>query len=147
MPSDVDVQNLSPDHQLRGFSKSPFMRNLLLAAMLHIIVIGGTSVGLLTKEDEKKKDADKEPDPVAKSDDDATGAQSSADGKAPADATADAGAAAQSTDAAAKTEETEGGEEKREPSEYEKKHMMDKEAPPTSPDASDIDISLDEYGL
>lgn len=143
MPSDVDVQNLSPDHQLRGFSKSPFMRNLLLAAMLHIIVIGGTSVGMLTKEDEKKKDDDKETDTAAKVEDDATEAKPSINEKQPTNATADTAA----TDPAAKTGEEKEGDGQREPSEYEKKHMMDKEAPPTSPDASDIDISLDEYGL
>lgn len=43
----VDIQSLSPDAQLRGFAKTRILQNFLLSAMLHIVVLGATSVGFV----------------------------------------------------------------------------------------------------
>jgi hypothetical protein len=41
----TEVSDLSPDDQLTGFSKRPLLPMLLLALVLHVLLIGGTSIG------------------------------------------------------------------------------------------------------
>ena len=41
----TDISQLSPDDQLKGFSKRPLLPVLFLALVVHVVVIAGTSIG------------------------------------------------------------------------------------------------------
>ena len=40
-----DIQQLNPDDLVSGFAKTNFIRFLLISVVLHVIIIGGSSVG------------------------------------------------------------------------------------------------------
>jgi hypothetical protein len=46
-PSQVDIQKLSPDKLMRRFSESGIVACIFLAFVLHVIVLGGTSVSYI----------------------------------------------------------------------------------------------------
>ena len=47
MSEQTDIQHLDPDSLVKGFSKTAFVRFLLVSVVLHIVIIGGTSVGFV----------------------------------------------------------------------------------------------------
>jgi hypothetical protein len=47
MDQQVDIQRLSPDKQLEGFSRSRLLPYFVLAIIIHVVLILGTSVGMI----------------------------------------------------------------------------------------------------
>ncbi len=89
LPADatVDIDRLSPDDQLALFSRVPFLPYFVLAIVVHVVLIGATSVGFVISLIEGEP-----PETAAVADDAADEADAAADGdEAPAaggDATA-----------------------------------------------------------
>ena len=149
MAQDIDIQNLSPDAQLTGFSKTSFLKSFMLSAVFHVIFVGATStmavVALFMDEPEKEEVvADAETDDKASKDGEADPAK--ADGQSDTDGNTEADPA--KADGEASTTDGDGSKDPTEDPRFQneeyKKKMNETAPPPTEPE---LGIDLDKVGI
>jgi hypothetical protein len=129
-----DIQHLDPDQLLTSFSKTAFVRLILASFVLHVILVGGTSVnfvlGMVTPEPEQTETANADGDGESEgSDADGAGDDSATDGDS-ADGSEGSG------DATGEGESTDPREEALE--------QYNETAPPVSGPGDDLDINMDD---